>query len=223
MFEIREAAFEPAEGRRMQGDTNGINDRIVETVLSGSTYERLRLQRTTVFGQPIPRQLAILSFLLASLSAMLPLYLALPETATAVLPNANPNVASPKVLLLGMVGFATVVFAATLLVGAGLFRLRNRPLTESEAAAVLNLEDLAAFLGLVTGGAATAVTVLYVLVAVAGGETITGFVAGTGGVTPFAHSGVDLTVTEFALLALAGSVALLGVRFWLQRRLPAPA
>lgn len=203
----------------MAQDTTTDDDRITDAILSGSAYERLRLQRPTYFAQPVPTKLTWQSVLLAGLSLLLPLYLLFPETVSEYLPATNPTLASPKVLVLGFVGAGIELFAGALLVGAALFRIRYYPLTEPQARTVLNVEDLASYLGFGTGGMAIAITLCYFVLGLAGGEVIGDYVATMDGINPFVDSGLGLSVTELAGVSLVGCLALLVAGQYLRRRL----
>jgi len=195
------------------------DDRITDAVLSGSAYERLRLQRPTYFGQSVPRKLTAQSVLLAGVALLAPLYLLFPTTVAKYLPTTDPVVASPKVIVLGLVGAGIELFAATLLVGATLFRLRHYPLSEPQARTVLNVEDFASYLGFGTGGMAIAITLCYFALGLAGGEAIAGYVATMDGINPFVDSGLGLSVAEVAGLSFAGCLGLLCAGRYLRGRL----
>jgi hypothetical protein len=194
------------------------DDEITEAFLSGSAYERLRLQRETYFSQSIPTKLTWQSGLLAGLALLLPLWALYPETVAGYVPTTNPMIASPKVLLLGLLGAGIELFTATLLVGAALYRIHRHPLSEGQARTVLNVEDFASYLGFGTGGMAIAITVVYFLIGAAGGSAIEGYVQSMQS-NPFATSGVGLTVAELATFAFVGCVVLMTLRLYLRYRL----
>jgi hypothetical protein len=200
---------------------NTTDDRITDAVLSGSAYERLRLQRPTYFTQSVPRKLTWQSVLLGGLALLLPLYLLFPATVAEYLPTTDPVLASPKVIVLGLVGAGIELFAATLLVGVTLFRLRHHPLSESQARTVLNVEDFASYVGFGTGGMAIAITLLYFGLGLAGGDAIASYVTTMDGINPFVDSGLGLSVAELAVVSFAGCLGLLGAGRYLRRRLVA--
>lgn len=205
----------------MERDTTTDDDRITAAILSGSAYERLRLQRPTYFSQPVHRKLTWQGVLLAGLALLLPLYLLFPGPVAEYLPATNPALASPKVLVLGAVGAGIEFFAATLFVGAALFRIRHYPLSEPQARTVLNVEDFASYLGFGTGGLAIGITVCYFLLGLAGGEAIANYVAAMDGINPFVASGLGFTVVELAGLSAAGCCGLLVTGHYLRQRLGA--
>lgn len=203
----------------MAQDSNVDDDRITDAVLSGSAYERLRVQRPTYFTQSVPTKLTWLSVLLAGVALLLPLYLLFPGTVTTYLPATDPMLASPKVIMLGLVGTGIELFAATLLVGTALFRIRCYPLSEPQARTVLNVEDFAAYIGFGTGGMAIGITLCYFLLGLAGGEAIASYVTTMDGINPFVDSGIGLSVAELAVVSFLGCLGLLGVGQYLRRRL----
>jgi hypothetical protein len=194
------------------------DDTITDAILSGSAYERLRLQRQTYFSQSIPTKLTWQSLLLAGLALLLPLWALYPDTVASYVPTTDPSLASPKVLLLGLIGAGVELFTAALLAGAGLYRIHRYPLTEGQAHTVLNVEDFASYLGFGTGGLAIGITVMYFLIGVAGGSAIESYVKAMS-VNPFAASGIGLSVAELATFAFIGCVVLMTLRVYLRYRL----
>ncbi len=100
----------------------------------------------------------------------------------------NPDLASPKVLLLGVFGGFLQLFGATLLVGSVLYRVRLAPLTERQAHAALNAEDFARYVGLGTGGLAIVLSLCLFAVGLGGGDAVSAYIAFTGR-NPSAASG----------------------------------
>jgi hypothetical protein len=201
----------------MSDDTDE-DDEITSAILSGSMYDQLRLQRRTYFSQPTITKLTWQSALLGGLTLLLPLYLLFPATVTEYVPSANPALASPKVLILGLVGAGIETFTAVLLVGGALYRIRKHPLDESQARAVLNVEDFASYLAFGTGGLAIGLTVVYFLLGLGGGAAIESYVQAMDGVNPFADSGTGLSVVELAVASFLGCIVLLMIRMYLRLR-----
>jgi hypothetical protein len=181
------------------------DDRITDALLSDSAYERVRFERHSYFRQTVPRTLALQSALLGLLALVLPMYGLFPESATSFLPAADPSVASPKVLLLGVFGGLFQLLSAVLLVGAVCYRVTMTPLSESQANKVLNVEDFARYVALGTGGLAILVTVCLFAVGLGGGPAIQSYVEVVGR-NPFAASGFDIAVSTVSLLAFVASV-----------------
>jgi hypothetical protein len=203
----------------MSSDTEPTDDPITSAFLSGSAYERLRIQRPTFFTQPIPRKLTLQSGLLGALALLLPVYLLYPDPVLEYLPAGDPPVASPKVVILGLIGAGIELFAATLLVGAALYRIRYYPLSETQARTILTVEDFSSYLGFGTGGLAIGITILYFLLGVAGGTAVQQYIDAMNGVNPFAASGIGLSVAELAMLAFVAAISLMTVRLYLGHRL----
>lgn len=199
-------------------DTDDTDD-ITSAVLSGSMYNQLRLQRRTDFSQTTVTKLTLQSLLLGGLTLLLPIYLLFPSTAMEYLPAADPATASPKVLILGVVGAGIVSFTALLLIGAALYRIRNHPLDESQAQAVLNVEDFASYLAFGTGGLAIGLTVVYFMIGLGGGSAVESYIQAMDGVNPFAASGTGLSVVELAVSSFLGCTVLLTIRLYLKLRL----
>lgn len=203
----------------MEGDIETDDDSIAEAFLSGSAYEQLRLQRETYFSQPVPRKLTWQGVLFGGVALLLPLYALFPATVAEYVPSVDPVLASPKVVLLGLVGTGIELFAAVLLVGAALYRIRLYPLNERQARTVLNVEDFASYLGFGAGGSAIGLTVVYFLIGLAGGRAIESYVAAMDGINPFAASGVGLSVAELAVLSFLSGIAILTAQLYIRFRL----
>ncbi len=199
-------------------DTTDADD-ITSAVLSGSMYDQLRLQRRTYFSQSTITKLTWQSLLLGGLSLLLPIYLLFPATVTEYVPSADPATASPKVLILGVVGATIVTFSALLLVASALYRIRNHPLDETEAQAVLNVEDFASYLAFGTGGLAIGLTIVYFLLGLGGGAAVGSYVQAMDGINPFAASGTGLSVVELTVTSFLGCAVFLMIRLYLALRL----
>jgi hypothetical protein len=194
------------------------DDHIASALLSGSTYERVRYQRHSFLRQSVPRTLMLQSALLGLLVALLPMYGLFPASAAGYLPAADPAIASPKILLLGIFGGLLDLLGATLLAGTALYRVRNAPLTERQAHTVLDAEDFARYVGLGTGGLAILLTVLVFAVGLGGGAAV-GTYVGTAGANPFVASGLGLPVVAVSLVAFVASVVLFYAGGYLSVRL----
>jgi hypothetical protein len=190
-------------------DREDIDDPVANALLSESVYERIRQLRYSPLGQPIPTKLAWQSGLLFLLALMLPVLAASPEEVRAMLGESAVS-ASPKVLVLGVVGGSVVFGTGLTLTALGFLRVRLEPrMTEGLAHRLLGLEDVASLLGIGTGGIAIVLTMAYVLMGYVGQRAVEWYVGATG-LSPFAPSGVEpLTVGGVATLAFVGSVALL--------------
>lgn len=195
------------------------DDAITQAVLSDSAYEQLRYRRETFFSGSIPQKLTWQGLLLGGLALLLPLYALFPSTVVGYVPSVDPTLASPKVVLLGLVGAGIELFAAGLLVGAAVYRIHNHPLSRDQATMVLDVEDFSAYVGFAAGGMAIGLTLLYFLIGLSGGQAIENYVQAMDGANPFTASGVGLSVGELAVLAFVGCIVLLTLRLCLERRL----
>lgn len=182
-----------------------IDDQITDSILSDNTYERVRYERHSFLRQTVPRTLALQSAFLGLLAILLPVYGLYPEGVAQFLPAVNPEVASPKVLLLGTFGGLLQVFGAVLLVGTAAYRLRKGPLTERQAHAALDVEDFARYVGLSTGGLAIILTVALFAVGLGGEGAVSAYIS-TAGANPFVDSGFGISVGTVSLAAFISSV-----------------
>jgi hypothetical protein len=198
-------------------DSDPLSDPIADTILGGSTYERLRLQRFSYFKQSVPRKLALQSGLLFTLAFVLPLAAGYPAETKALFAGHAPTAASPKMLLLGLVAGGIELGTASALVAVTVRRVQLEPtLTEEAARRLLNVEDVATLVGFVTGGFAVLLTLGFFVLGYAGPDTVASFVD-SGGTSPFAPSGVGVSVTTLAVAAVGAGVVVLGSSVGLDR------
>jgi len=189
------------------------SDRITKDMLSESAYRRLRAERFAQFSSPLQRKLAWQTAMIAALMLLIPLYELFP-TASEVVPLGDASTASPKILLLGIVGLGIELATGTVLVAVGLYRLRAAPVDEDTATTLLNLEDTAATIGLYTGGMAIALTLAGFLLGALGPDVIAGYVSLLDA-NPYVDSGTGISVAEFAVGALSASALLWTARQYL--------
>ena len=182
-----------------------IDDQITDSILSDSTYERLRYERHSFLRQTVPRTLALQSAFLGLLAVLLPVYGLYPEGVDQFLPAVDPEIASPKVLLLGVFGGLLQVFGAALLIATAVYRVRKGPLTEQQAHAALDVEDFARYVGLGTGGLAIVLTVALFAIGLGGEGAVSAYIA-TAGANPFDDSGFGISVGTVSLAAFIASV-----------------
>jgi hypothetical protein len=97
------------------------------------------------------------------------------------------------------------LLGAALLVGAGLYRVRQGPLTESQAHKVLDVEDFARYVGLGTGGLAILLTLCMFAVGMGGQSAVSAYLQ-TAGANPFGASGFGLPIAAVSLTAFVASV-----------------
>ena len=187
--------------------------RITDDIVSGTPYRKLRAQRWAQFSAPLQTKIAWHSGITAALILVLPLYKLFPRASEAV--SLGPaTVASPKVLLLGVVGLGIETLTGTVLVVVGLYRLRTGPVDEDTAATLLNLEDTATSIGLFTGGFAVLVTLACFVLGAFGTGAIADYMA-LFDANPYVDSGTGISVVHLAVVALIVSTVLWTVRQYL--------
>ncbi|MFC4359147.1 hypothetical protein ACFO0N_14465 [Halobium salinum] len=200
--------------------TDRVEDPIASAVLGESAYERLRARRYSLFKQSIPRKLAWQAAILGALTLVLPLAATLPASTRRLFAGGDPLAAAPKILLLGAYAGAIEVVAAVGLCYVGYRRLRQgTELSEREARTLLNVEDVASMISLVTGAAAVAAVDGFFLLA-HGGDAMAAFFE-AGGENPFAATPVPVTVLGVTLSAAGLAVVLFALSRLFDRRLPA--
>ncbi|MFB6151551.1 MAG: hypothetical protein ABEJ40_07080 [Haloarculaceae archaeon] len=210
-----------AQREHDDSDETTVDDPILDAFLSDSRYDRIRVERFSHFKQPIPRKLAVQCALLGSLVLLVPLYALYPQSTAEYLPTLDPVVASPKVLFLGAFGVAVELATATLLVAAALYRVRNDPLSEEQAATVFDVENFATYLGFGTGGVTIALTLGFFLLGVGGESALGWYVTTMEGANPFAATGTSFSVGHLATVALSGALAVLVARAYVASELAA--
>lgn len=197
-----------------------IHDPIAHAFLGDSEYERLRVQRYSLIRQSIPRKLALQGLVLASLALVYPLAITLPASARALFPSGDPLTSTPKILLLGAYAGALEAVAVVGLVYVGYRLQRDRgDMAEDEAHHLLNVEDVASMVSLVTGAVAVAAVNGFFLLGHAGPDAMSAFLA-AGGKNPFATTPIPVSVTAIAVPAVALSIAAFALSWFFARRLP---
>jgi hypothetical protein len=191
-----------------ESDDDGSDDGVTELLLDGSPYERIRFERYSVFSQSIPEKLHFQSALLFGLAAVLPIMAAFPAEVQEVLATDQIGTASPKIILLGLLGGATVFVCGVGLAMLAAARLRlEGEMTEELAEMLLSLEEVASLIGLIIGGASIVLTIGYVMLGHVGLRAIEAYVR-TVGRDPFVASGFGVSVAEVAVGSFVGAVAL---------------
>lgn len=196
-----------------------VPDKITDGLISESHYKRLRMERFSHFKQSVPTKLKWQCGLLIILVFALPLYALFPSTVAQYLPATDPATASPKVILLGAVGGSIEVVSMSILAATAMYRLRHEPLSERQARSVLNVEDFASMIGLITGTIAIGITMAYFGMGITGGETVGRYIDTMNGVNPFAASGIGITVVDVCVGAFGAFVVFLWVSEYLRFRL----
>lgn len=203
----------------MDFDEGGVDDPIASALVGGTVYERLRVERFRLFDQSIPAKLALQGVILGALALVWPLAVTLPASTRALFPGGDPLAASPKILLLGAYAGAIEFVAAVGLCYVGYRRLRGGDIDEYEARHLLNVEDVASMISLVTGAAAVLAVNGFFLLGHGGADAVAKLLA-AGGSNPFAGTPIPVTVVGVALPAATLALALFVSSFVLSRRLP---
>ncbi|WP_435333264.1 hypothetical protein [Haloarchaeobius sp. TZWWS8] len=202
---------------------DSFDDPIASAVVAGTAYERLRVRRFSLFSQSIPRKLAWQGIILLGLALVLPLAMTLPESTRTFFPGGDPVWSAPKILLLG-------AYAGTieLVGGAGLVYVASRrlqsddDLSEHEARRLLNVEDVASMISLVTGAVAVFAVDGFLLLGHGGEPAVRSFLA-AGGRNPFAGTPVPVSAVVVAVPAVLLAAFLFAWSWHLNRRLPETA
>lgn len=187
---------------------DSVEDRHAAALLGDSQYERIKLQRYSLFKLSLPRTLALQGLILGALALVLPLALSQPEPTRALL-GGDVLAAEPKFLFLGayasaieLVGVLGVCYVAYRRLTA------DDVLSEREVHDLLAIEDAATHVSLVTGGAAVAVVHGFFLVGLAGDPLVGRFQTLVGrnpfepGIIPISVGGVGVAAAVLAVLAL---------------------
>lgn len=196
-----------------------VDDPHASALLGDSTYERIRMQRYSLFKQSIPKKLAWQALILGALALVVPMAMLQPE-ATRSLFGGDPLSAAPKFLFLGMYASA-IEFVATL----GLCYVAYRRITDGDALDerqvndLLAVEEVASNVSLVTGGAAVASVHVFFLLGL-GGEPLVNKVVSLAGRNPFTDGFIPATVTLVAASAAVLAVLSFALSRVLAGRMP---
>ncbi|KAB1193796.1 hypothetical protein GJR96_10245 [Haloferax sp. MBLA0076] len=199
---------------------DSFEDPIASALIDGSPYEQLRVRRRSLFKQSISQKLAWQSLILAGLTLVFPLAMTLPPSTRALFPGGDPLGSSPKILVLGAYAGTIVTIAALSLVYVGFRRLqREQSLSEREASHLLNVEEVASLISLITGVLAVVAVDGFFLLGLAGEDAIAAFLA-AGGENPFGGAVIPVTVPMVAIPAGLLAAVLFALSRVFHRRLP---
>jgi hypothetical protein len=169
---------------------------ITDGVLSGSTFESVRMARWSWFKEPVPQKLRWSALIVLAVSLM-PLTVFLFPADTIALPLAERAAAAPVVLVLGYFLVALEVVAALAMFGLVLYRLHIEPdISRHKALELLAMEDVASLVAYGTGGFGTLLLLVFFGMGLVGRRALEAFVA-LGGSSPFALSELPLTTLQF--------------------------
>ena len=192
----------------MREDGSDFDDEITDALVGGSAYERLRVERRSVFGGSIPTKLVTQSALLVVLACCLPIAAAFPAEVKALFPGGDPATASPQIMLLGVLALVLLVGTGAVLACLEYLRFRlESGLSEAQIRTLLNWEDVASLFGLGTGGVAVFATDGFVLMGLGGIEVVRTYTQQAPR-SAFTTSGTGISVVAVAATALCGAVVL---------------
>ncbi|WP_396612162.1 hypothetical protein ACH9L7_02420 [Haloferax sp. S1W] len=204
----------------MDGD-DSFDDPIARALLGQSAYERVRVRRRSLFKQHLSHKLALQSAIFGVVALVLPLAMTLPSSTQVLFPGGDPLSSTPKILVLGAYAGAIQTVAALGLVYVGYQRLqRDEVMSEGEAAHLLNVEDAATTMSLVTGAAAVVTLDGFFILGHAGQDLLVKYITAGGG-NPFASTDIPVTVPWVAIPAAILAVVLFALSRVFRRRLPA--
>jgi hypothetical protein len=189
------------------------DDPITTAVLSGSTYERLRVTEGSLFTIRPRKAMAIQALLLSALALVAPLYLLFPDSVAPLIPTTDPVTATPKLLVLGLFGWGLEVMAAVMMVGLYRYRTTRQPLSESQARTIFDVERISAGLSIVTGGLAIAFTVGIVALGVGGESTLGVYLESVAGGNIFEQLSVAFSVAHLSVVSAIGAVVVVALRW----------
>jgi hypothetical protein len=142
---------------------------------------------------------------LFALALVVPITAAYPESVQATFPSGDPLWSSPLVLWVGVcAGGVQLGTAACLVTVATVRRRLGVGLSESQARTLLNVEDVASMVGLVTGGFAIVLTIVFFSIGHAGVET---FVAVTESAPQNPYEQTDVSVPVIVVGTAAAASA----------------
>jgi|GEM_PF-3410657 len=190
-------------------------DPIADSLLSESVYERLRYTEGIII-LPVGRVLLYQAALLGLLATILPLYAVYPDAVAEHVGTLDPFFATPQVLFLGVVGWASEIGSALTLTGTYWYRIRTEPLSEATARTIVTVEQIAIGLSLITGGLAIVATVGLIALGAFGASVLSTYLGAVAGENVFAQGGM-LSVGHLSILAVLGCLSVLGVRAVLGR------
>jgi hypothetical protein len=190
-------------------DPDDPDDEISQIVAFGSEYERLRLLGGIFSGQSLGRKIRLHALLLVALSLIYPIALLLPPAVRPLFPGPRPPLGSPNIVILGLFGALTQVFAGTLMLVIAR-RLTARDLERVDAQRYVALESVASALGFGTGGIAIGLTLGFFLLNLGGVGTARPLRAALASARgPYVPSGVGMSVRSLAVAALLAGLVLL--------------
>lgn len=194
-------------------DTPG-EDPVAAALTEGSAYERLRVQRVSVFPWSLGEKLQRLGVVLLAFGVAVGAFaLVSPDGMTI---PVDPGTVPTYTSLVAFIALATLALVALVLSILGIVREHDEPLSDERAETILVVEELCALAGFVTGGTTAAIAVTFCLAPYAGPEAVSWLVT-TLERSPYAavetvYPIVPATLAPVALLL--GVVCLFAGRRW---------
>ncbi|KAB7514031.1 hypothetical protein DM867_09655 [Halosegnis rubeus] len=194
-------------------DTRG-EDPVAAALTEGSAYERLRVQRVSVFPWSLGEKLQWLGVVLLAFGVAVGAFAFVTPNGTTV--PVDPGTVPTYTSMVALIALATLGLVALVLSILGVVRERDEPLSDERAETILVVEELCALTGFVTGGTTAAIAVTFCLVPFTGPEAVT-WLATTLERSPYAaiETVYPIVPTTLATVALLlGAVCLLAGRRW---------
>ncbi|MDZ7745603.1 MAG: hypothetical protein U5K28_03415 [Halobacteriales archaeon] len=186
----------------MSADDTPGDDPVATALTEGSAYDRLRVQRISVFPWSLAEKLQRLGVVLLALGAALGAFTFVPPDGGAI--PADPGQVPTYASLTALTALAALALAALVLSILGLFRDRNEPLSDQHAETMLVVEEMCGLVGFVTGGTITAIAVVLCLLPFLGADGVA-WLARTLARSPYA----PITTALPAVPSILAPIALL--------------
>ncbi|WP_075936019.1 hypothetical protein [Halosegnis longus] len=198
----------------MRTDDTRDDDPVAAALTEGSAYERLRVQRVSVFPWSLAEKLQRLGVVLFAFGVAVGVFAFVSPDGMNIL--VDPGTVPTYTSLVALTALAMLALVALVLSILGVLREHSDSLSDERAETILVVEELCALTGFVTGGTTAAIAVGFCLVPYAGPEAVSWLVT-TLERSPYAavetaYPIVPATLTPAALLL--GAVCLLAGRRW---------
>lgn len=159
----------------MSADDARDDDPVAAALTEGSPYERLRVQRISVFSWSLAEKLQRVGVVMLVLGVGVGA-LAFVSPNGATIP-VDPGRTSTYASLVSLIALGTLALVALALSALAGFRERNEPLSVERAETMLVAEELCALVGFITAGTITVIAVGLCLLPYLGGDSVTRFVS----------------------------------------------
>jgi len=197
----------------MGADDARDDDPVAAALTEGSPYERLRVQRISVFSWSLAEKLQRVGIVMFVLGVGVGALAFVSPNGTTI-PVAPARV-STYASLISLIALATLAAVALVLSALSVFRERHEPLSAERAETMLVVEELCALVGFITAGTITVIAVGLCLLPYLGSDSVTRFVSS------LARSPYAAIETAFPIrprLIASAALVLAGVCFLAGRR-----